>query len=159
GPSIPTTNGSSSSFRTERNPRPRRAGQSNSLPRRQAAPAPGHKGVFSSWPREGRMEMILAETNIRRSSRPLFLALLAGGLTILWLSMRCVSAEPAADAPNPAIIRSAKSGVWSSPDTWEGGQPPSAGTRAQIRAGHSVTYDANSDAPIRSIHIAGALTF
>jgi hypothetical protein len=62
----------------------------------------------------------------------------------------------AADAP---AIRSAKSGVWSAADTWEGGKPPAAGARVLVRAGHRVVYDIKSDQAIRSVHIAGVLSF
>jgi hypothetical protein len=57
------------------------------------------------------------------------------------------------------LVRSAKSGPWSDGGTWEGGKVPAAGARVQVRAGHTVTYDAKSDAVIRFIHVAGALTF
>src|SRR5262245_38737195 len=59
----------------------------------------------------------------------------------------------------PPIVRSTRSGLWSQPATWEAGKLPSAGTRVQIRTGHSVTYDLKSDQVIRSIHVAGTLTF
>ncbi|HLJ92685.1 MAG TPA: G8 domain-containing protein [Gemmataceae bacterium] len=61
----------------------------------------------------------------------------------------------------PERIRSAHSGPWSEPATWEGGKVPGDGTRVQIRAGHTVTYDVHNSIParIRSIHIAGTLTF
>jgi hypothetical protein len=58
-----------------------------------------------------------------------------------------------------ALVRSAKSGPWSAPDTWETGLAPPAGARVQVRAGHTVTYDVGSDQFIRSIHVAGTLTF
>src|SRR5579871_1572050 len=59
----------------------------------------------------------------------------------------------------PERIRSAHSGPWSEPATWEGGKVPGDGTRVQIRAGHTVTYDVHNSIParIRSIHIAGTL--
>jgi hypothetical protein len=56
-------------------------------------------------------------------------------------------------------IRSARSGPWSEPQTWEGGQVPGAGAKVQVRAGHTVTYDLASDRAIRSIHVAGTLRF
>jgi G8 domain len=59
----------------------------------------------------------------------------------------------------PAWIRSAKNGLWSAPATWEGDKVPAASARVQVRAGHTVTYDRNSDQAIRSIHVAGTLTF
>src|SRR3954468_18981295 len=68
--------------------------------------------------------------------------------------------EPAAfDAAPSSLIRSAESGSWSAPTTWEGGAVPSAGARVQVRFGHIVRYDVTSDAVNRSIHIAGTLSF
>src|SRR5579885_2731404 len=43
--------------------------------------------------------------------------------------------------------------------TLEGGKVPGAGARVQVRPGHTVLYDVKSDAVIRSIHVAGTLTF
>jgi uncharacterized protein (TIGR03067 family) len=57
------------------------------------------------------------------------------------------------------LIRSARSGAWSAPATWEGGQVPGAGARVQVRTGHTVTYDVASDQVVRSVHVAGTLTF
>src|SRR5262249_45142034 len=51
------------------------------------------------------------------------------------------------------------SGRWSAPATWEGGNVPPAGARVQIRSGHRVLYDLNSDQAIRSVHVAGTLAF
>jgi len=62
-------------------------------------------------------------------------------------------------AQPPLLIRSAKSGSWSDPGTWEDGKVPSAGSRVQIREGHRVLYDIVSDKAIRMIHVAGTLTF
>src|SRR5688572_31885860 len=72
-------------------------------------------------------------------------------------------AQPA--KPETALIRSVRSGLWSETSTWEGGRVPAAGARVQIRSGHEVVYDlvpkvaARTDRVIRSIHVAGALTF
>ena len=41
------------------------------------------------------------------------------------------------------------------PATWEGGKVPAQGNRVQVRTGHTVAYDVNSDQVIRSIHVAG----
>src|SRR5262245_15953247 len=60
---------------------------------------------------------------------------------------------------NQKILRSAHSGVWSAGSTWEGCKVPPAGSRVQIRTGHKVVYDVKSDQAIRSIHVAGTLTF
>jgi hypothetical protein len=57
------------------------------------------------------------------------------------------------------LIRSAASGRWSDAATWEGKRVPGPGTRVQVRAGHTVTYDASTTEAIRSIHVAGILRF
>src|SRR4051812_285379 len=57
------------------------------------------------------------------------------------------------------LIRSARGGPWSAPATWEGGRVPGAGARVQVRAGHTVVYDVKSDRALRSVHVAGTLTF
>jgi hypothetical protein len=68
--------------------------------------------------------------------------------------------SPAANpAGLPALVRSARSGPWSAPSTWEGGHIPAPGARVQIRPGHTVRYDVNADQALRSIHLAGTLTF
>ena len=43
--------------------------------------------------------------------------------------------------------------------TWEGGRLPAAGEKVLVRAGHTVIYDVRSDRVIRSLHVAGTLTF
>jgi hypothetical protein len=62
-------------------------------------------------------------------------------------------------AAAPPVVRTARSGPWSAPTTWEGGKVPAAGSRVQVRQGHTVTYDLNSDRVIRSLHVAGILRF
>jgi uncharacterized protein (TIGR03067 family) len=56
-------------------------------------------------------------------------------------------------------MRSVKSGPWSAADTWEGGKVPAAGARVHVRTGHVVTYDGKSDEAIRTLQVAGTLTF
>jgi hypothetical protein len=68
------------------------------------------------------------------------------------------------DKPVAELIRTAKSGPWSAPATWEGEKIPGVGAKVQIRTGHTVTYDvqpAKDVRPtvVRSIHVAGTLTF
>src|SRR5262249_36822241 len=65
------------------------------------------------------------------------------------------------EAPAPArpLVRSARTGAWSAPATWEGGKVPAAGACVQVRTGHTVTYDVKSDAVIRSVHVAWTLSF
>src|SRR5262245_23498891 len=57
------------------------------------------------------------------------------------------------------LVRSARSGPWSTPATWEGGRVPAGGDKVQVRTGHTVLYDVRSDQVIRSLHITGTLTF
>jgi hypothetical protein len=57
------------------------------------------------------------------------------------------------------LIRSARSGPWSAAKTWEGGKVPGAAARVQVRQEHTVVYDVRSQQPIRSVHVAGTLTF
>ncbi len=64
-----------------------------------------------------------------------------------------------ASAEESALIRSARSGAWTDKATWEGGHVPYAGDKVQIRTGHEVVYDTDSDAAIHAIHIAGTLRF
>jgi uncharacterized protein (TIGR03067 family) len=76
----------------------------------------------------------------------------------LILALGVLTASPAA-ADDARLVRSARSGRWSAPSTWQGAQPPGAGARVQVRSGHTVIYDVRSTALIRSIHVAGTLTF
>ncbi|MBI3857039.1 MAG: G8 domain-containing protein, partial [Planctomycetes bacterium] len=73
----------------------------------------------------------------------------------------CLALGLLALAPQDAVVevRSAKSGAWSDPKTWEQGRLPAAGTRVRIRPGHRVVYDVASDAVLRSVLIGGTLRF
>ena len=64
-------------------------------------------------------------------------------------------------AAEPLVFnaRSAHSGKWSEAQTWDGGRQPQAGDFVQVRAGHVVSYDVNSNAALRMLHVAGTLTF
>ncbi len=73
------------------------------------------------------------------------------GITLLVMPV----AAPAANA----IIQSAKSGAWSSPQTWVGEKVPPSGASVQIRAGHRVVYDVKSSEAIRALFIVGTLSF
>jgi hypothetical protein len=72
------------------------------------------------------------------------------------LSLLLLSLPANAD---PGLIRSARNGAWSAASTWAGGKVPGTGERVQIQAGHTVRYDVNSDKVLRSIHVAGVLSF
>src|SRR5262249_62174294 len=79
-----------------------------------------------------------------------------------WLSGLCVAlgiglGVPAGAGDPTPLVRSQRSGPWSAPSTWEGDAVPRAGARVQVRLGHRVIYDASSDRPIRSIHVAGTI--
>src|SRR5262249_50243603 len=81
-----------------------------------------------------------------------------------WLSGLCVAlgiglGGPAGAGDPTPLVRSQRSGPWSAPSTWEGDAVPRARARVQIRPGHRVIYDASSNQPIRSIHVAGTLNF
>jgi hypothetical protein len=82
---------------------------------------------------------------------------------IFTCALLALSGAPAfADEPKPVappLVRTAGSGSWSDAKTWEGGKLPAAGARVQVRAGHRVVYDRKSEDVIRSIHVAGTLTF
>ena len=64
---------------------------------------------------------------------------------------------PAAD------FSTARSGAWSSADTWEGGKVPAASADVLIRVGHRVVYDVKpagkTQPALRSVHVAGSLVF
>jgi hypothetical protein len=55
--------------------------------------------------------------------------------------------------------RSARSGNWSDRTTWMDKRVPRAGENVQIRSGHRVIYDINSDQAVRVLHVAGMLAF
>lgn len=56
-------------------------------------------------------------------------------------------------------VRSIRSGFWSDNGVWEQGRLPRAGDRVQVRPGHTVVYDVQSNAALRFVHVAGTLTF
>jgi len=68
------------------------------------------------------------------------------------------SASFAAD-PVTFNARTAKSGNWSDEKTWEKGRKPQAGDFVQVRTGHVVSYDVDSNDAIRMLHVAGTLSF
>src|SRR5262249_22521755 len=84
---------------------------------------------------------------------------LLGLLTGLSLLVAASSFARAVGRPEAPVLRSAASGPWSAPSTWEGNKVPGAGARVQVRAGHTVVYDVQSPAVLRSLHVAGTLTF
>jgi hypothetical protein len=91
-----------------------------------------------------------------RRSLLLFTFALAATAAVCWLAGAAILAG---QKTGTGFIRSARSGLWSVAATWEGGKVPAAGSRVQIRAGHTVTYDVADGPAIRFIHVAGTLTF
>src|SRR5262245_30694566 len=91
----------------------------------------------------------------RASAASLLLGLLAAGAGGVTVPLS--AAQQPAKVAAPPIVRSARSGPWSAPATWEGGKVPTAGARVLIRTGHRVVYDVRSDRALRSIHVAGTL--
>lgn len=79
--------------------------------------------------------------------------------TVLGLIVAIVSFCGDAFGAERQLVRSVGDGRWSDASTWEGSRVPGAGDRVQIRAGHRVVYDVESNAAIRLVHVAGVLEF
>src|SRR2546425_1218580 len=79
--------------------------------------------------------------------------------SLLFAVVVCVSNVSHLDAQEAAWLRSAKSGTWSAPATWEGGNVPGAGARVHIRPGHAVLYDVDVPPVLRAVNVGGTLTF
>lgn len=58
-----------------------------------------------------------------------------------------------------ATVTSMRDGAWSDASTWQGGQVPAKGDRVYVAPGTRVRYDAQTDGPLRSVQVAGVLTF
>ena len=56
-------------------------------------------------------------------------------------------------------IRSIRTGRWSDASAWKPAHVPGASDRVLISPGTRITYDVESQAVIRSIHVAGRLEF
>lgn len=80
--------------------------------------------------------------------------------TIPALLCMCMFAT-AKSAAEPVVFnaRTAQSGNWSDAKTWKDGRKPQAGDIVQVRSGHVVTYDVDSNDALRMVHVAGTLTF
>lgn len=55
--------------------------------------------------------------------------------------------------------RTARDGSWSDAKTWADGRVPRAGDFVQVRSGHTVLYDVDSDVALRMVHVAGTMKF
>ena len=81
-------------------------------------------------------------------------------IVVLLTAWHFFSSVEFADAQTPpTVIRTTQSGRWSDTATWSQQQLPKAGESVLIQPGHTVTYDLDSRAVIRAIHIGGRLEF
>ncbi len=82
-------------------------------------------------------------------------------LLILLLSSGETNAHEAGKhaAEDSQVIKSAKSGDWSSTETWTDGKVPTTHSQVLIQRGHVVRYDVESSDVIRGIQISGELRF
>lgn len=77
-------------------------------------------------------------------------------LTILSPAAHAATASP---ADVTFTVHSARDGNWSDANTWSEHHVPATGDLVQIRGGTTVAYDVSSDDVIRTLHVAGTLTF
>ena len=90
-------------------------------------------------------------------TRRRFLGTLAAGSVALGVKTAGLTSAPADGEPRG--VRSAGSGAWSSPATWENRRVPGPGSVVQILPGHRIVYDLDSERPIRMVHVLGTLSF
>jgi hypothetical protein len=101
----------------------------------------------------------MGPAQLKSAPLPLFaIGLLAGGAGVFSLPSLAAD-QPGRNPAPPPIVRTAQSGAWSAPATWEGGQIPAANARVLIREGHRVLYDVQAPKPLRSLTISGILRF
>ncbi len=91
--------------------------------------------------------------------KSLLVALCLSSLLGVPVLAELLATQPGAPGQTAPVIRSARSGPWSQPATWEGGQVPGEGARVLIRTGHRIVYDAKSERVIRAVNVAGTLSF
>lgn len=80
-------------------------------------------------------------------------------LPLFVYSIPALATEPPGKQAAPPVVRTARSGAWSAPATWEDGKIPAANARVLIREGHRVVYDFQTAKPIRSLTVSGVLSF
>ena len=81
------------------------------------------------------------------------------GALLFLLSLAAVAKTAPAESSVWFHARTAHSGRWSDPKTWIDRHIPKPGDSVQIRPGHTVVYDVDSDHALRTLHVAGRLTF
>src|SRR5947207_3124476 len=73
-------------------------------------------------------------------------------LQVFWFGFFSVASFGATNStPIEFDARSVRNGRWSDPKTWMNRDIPKAGDSVQIRPGHSVIYDLNSDQALRTV--------
>ena len=72
-------------------------------------------------------------------------------------NLHCANADQ--EQPLSFDVKSARSGAWSDPQTWEPASVPAQGQRVLISSNTRVIYDRESDDVIRLIQVAGELSF
>ena len=77
----------------------------------------------------------------------------------LLMAVALIALSASARGADTTWIRTANSGAWSEPATWDGGKVPTTGARVHVKTGHVVVYDVKSDAALRAVYVAGTLTF
>lgn len=78
----------------------------------------------------------------------------------LWVIMLVATASDlTAEQKLPKWMESARSGPWSAAGTWKDNRIPGAGDRVHVLPGHVITYDMESDQPLRAVYVAGRLAF
>ena len=75
--------------------------------------------------------------------------------TVFLLAITCVARADGVTFD----ARTARSGNWSDPATWENGRTPRAGDFVQVRPGHAVVYDVDAGPALRMVHVGGVLRF
>src|SRR5690349_19226805 len=80
-------------------------------------------------------------------------------LLTLTVAVLTASGSSAAAAEDEPLVRSAGSGSWSDPTTWESGRMSGVAARVVVRPAHRVTYDVADGPAIRSVRVGGVLAF
>ena len=78
---------------------------------------------------------------------------------LIAVTLAIFAAGTAARSDEPVVVRTAKSGAWSAPTTWDAGRVPGKGDQVIIGPTHEVLYDVESRDVIRLVQIAGKLEF
>ncbi len=78
---------------------------------------------------------------------------------VVFLFIFCPGLTPGTVLGDDFDTRSVSDGKWTDPETWGDERVPKAGDRVLVSSGTTVTYDARSEAILRSLFVSGALNF